>query len=410
MIRDQTIDISCLLTSADPTFAQEGDRPITRFPETIEEMMDYDVVIFGDVDPRQFSDSQLQLVSDFVAKRGGGFGMVAGPRWSPAMYRGTPIEAILPVNISRVVSDDDSPITQGFRPALTKVGSDSSIFRFFADRAVNEKYIREQLQPLYWYCRGITAKPGVGEVYAEHPTESGPDGRKAPILVLGRFGAGRTLFSAIDDSWRWRFYTGESIFDTYWVQQVRYLARSKKLGQRRVTLASVRPVYELGEQVRVMMRILDPQLLQQLPEQVRVDIVDATGKVVGNESLLRQADQPDLYAMSFSADRIGKFVVKVPAIADGVEEMQTPVQVSVPQLELAVPQVDRASMNRLAAQTHGQVVELDKAREFLPTIPSAAKIIPIESSQPLWDAPLAMICFVFLITAEWVVRKVYGML
>jgi hypothetical protein len=43
-------------------------------------------------------------------------------------------------------------------------------------------------------------------------------------------------------------------------------------------------------------------------------------------------------------------------------------------------------------------------------IPSAAKVIPIESSQPLWDAPLAMILFVFLITAEWVLRKVYGML
>ena len=159
MIRDQTVDISCLLTSADPTFAQEGDRPITRFPESLEEMLDYDVVIFGDVDPRQFSDAQLQLVSDFVAKRGGGFGMIAGPRWSPAMYRGTPIESILPVNISHVATtDDDAPITQGFRPALTKVGSDSSIFRFFADRMANEKYIREQIQPLFWYCKGITAK------------------------------------------------------------------------------------------------------------------------------------------------------------------------------------------------------------------------------------------------------------
>src|SRR5207237_10164805 len=80
MIRDQTVDISCLLTSADPTFAQEGDRPIRRFPESIEEMMDYDVVLFGDVDPRQFSDAQLQLVADFVNRRGGGVGMGAGPR------------------------------------------------------------------------------------------------------------------------------------------------------------------------------------------------------------------------------------------------------------------------------------------------------------------------------------------
>jgi hypothetical protein len=42
-------------------------------------------------------------------------------------------------------------------------------------------------------------------------------------------------------------------------------------------------------------------------------------------------------------------------------------------------------------------------------IPSAAKVIPIQSSEPLWDAPLAMWIFVLLITSEWVLRKVFGM-
>src|SRR2546421_622730 len=290
MIRDKTIDISCLLTSADPTFHQEGDRPDSaqQFPDSIEKTIDYDVVLFGDVDPRQFSDSQLQLVNDFVAKKGGGFGMIAGTRWSPAQFKNTPIEAILPVGIGRVEPEEPhGSITQGFRPILTKAGSDSSIFRFYAERAVNEKFLRDDIQQIFWYCRGITVKPGVGEAYAEHPSESGPDGRKAPLLVLGRFGAGRTLFSAIDDSWRWRFYTGESVFDTYWVQQIRYLARSKKLGQRRLTLTSSRPNYELGEQVRLNLRVLDPQLLQQLPEQIRVDIEQEEGsgfRVQGSEN------------------------------------------------------------------------------------------------------------------------------
>ncbi len=413
MIRDRTIDISCLLTSADPSFRQEGDRPITRFPESIEEMMDYDVVLFGDVDPRQFSDAQLQLVADFVAKRGGGFGMVAGPRWAPLAYRGTPIDAILPVNVAKVQPDEGATITQGFRPALTKEGAGSSIFRFFADKAINEKYLKDDIQLIFWYCKGVTAKPGVGEVYAEHPTETGPDGRKAPILVLGRFGAGRTLFSGIDDSWRWRYYTGESIFDTYWVQQLRYLARSKKLGQRRFTLASSRPVYELGEQVHVTMRVLDPQLLQQLPDQLRVDIVEGSpnSSLIRQESLVRQEGQVDLYSLSYPADRIGKFVVKLPPIAGGAETVELPIQVSVPRLELAQPQVDRVSLARIAAETHGQVIELSQARRLLPTlIPSAAKVIPIESGQPLWDAPLAMALFVFLITAEWLLRKLYGML
>ncbi|MEA2710349.1 MAG: hypothetical protein QOF78_2950 [Phycisphaerales bacterium] len=411
MIRDKTVDISCLLTSADPNFAQEGDRPIKRFPESIEELAEYDVVLFGDVDPRQFSDSQMQLVADFVAKRGGGFGMIAGPQYSPQAFRNTAIEPLLPVVVSRVETEIDPPtITQGFRPVLTKEGQSSSVFRFFPDRAENEKFLAEGIQQIYWYCRNIVAKPGSGEVFATHPTETGPDGRKAPLLVFGRYGAGRTMFSAIDDSWRWRFYTGESVFDTYWIQQIRHLARSKKLGQRKLMFATVRPQYEIGEQVRLTLRILDPQLLQQLPEQIRVEVLDAAGQVVRHETLVRQEGQPDLYAVGFTADHVGQFMVKLPPIAGGMEEQQVPVAVAVPKLELSQPQVDRTLLSRLSAETLGQTVSLAEAQAKLPQlIQSAAKVIPIETSRPLWDAPLALLIFVLLITSEWIVRKMFGM-
>src|SRR5262249_5609452 len=155
-----------------------------------------------------FTDHQLQLVSEFVAKRGGGFGMAAGPKWSPAAYRNTAIEPILPVTITHARADDPSTggmsgtIRDGFRPVLTKRGAESSIYRFLPDRAQNERFLKNDLQPLFWYCRGVAVKPGVGETLSEHPSDTGPDGRRAPILVIGRFGAGRTLFSAVDETWR----------------------------------------------------------------------------------------------------------------------------------------------------------------------------------------------------------------
>jgi uncharacterized membrane protein len=458
MMRDRTVNISLLLTSADPAFAQEGDAPdppsgidagsrfpgpIKRFPETMDELMRYDVVVFGDVDPRQFSDRQLQLLTEFVARKGGGFGMVAGPRWSPHAFRNAPIEAILPVNIARAQPDTDTGvITEGFRPALTKAGAASSIFRFLPDRAANETFIAEGLEPLFWYCRGVTVKPGVGEVYAEHPVETAPDGRKAPLLVLGRFGAGRTLFSAVDDSWRWRYYTGESIFDTYWVQQLRHLARSRKIGQRRFNFTTDRDTYTLGEPVRLELNVLDPVLAQQLPADIHVQVVDESGQAVRRERLERQETPPDTYAASFTADRVGRYAIRLPALgggggggaaapttgpaapttapagaAGGAAEdapLDLPIEVIVPRLELVKPAVDMALLRQVAARDErtGQPIVLDLAGAArLPElIPSAARTIPILTPEPLWDAPLAFLIFIVLLTAEWVLRKMYGML
>lgn len=413
LIRDRTVEVSCLLTSADPSFRQEGDKPITRFPESIEELLQYDVLILGDVDPRQFSDNQLQLIADFVGKRGGGFGMIAGPRFSPQAYRNTAIEMLLPVDITRVVADTQvgGTLAEGWRPLLTRAGDRSGLFRFFPDKDENDRYLRESLQPIFWYCRNVEPRPGVGEVYAEHPSDTLPDGRRAPLLVVGRFGSGRTLFSGIDDTWRWRYYTGEGIFNTYWVQALRYLARGKKLGDRRLTFEPERPVYELGEQVRLVLRVLDPALLTQLPEQIRVEVTDERDQPLRQESLVRQDGSSDTWVASFTADRIGGLMARLGTVASGVEGKSVRFDVNIPRLELSQPQVDFASLQRMATETGGQVVPLESAKERLASlIPSAERRTPVVSGQPLWDAPLAMFLFVLLITSEWVARKLQGML
>ena len=426
MIRDKSVNISCVLTSADPTFAQEhtdlaarGEAakykyfPFNQFPNTLEQLMECDVVLFGDVDPRQFADSQLQLIYDFVNKKGGGFGMIAGPQASPGAYRNTPLEAVMPVTVVNPppAGWPTEAITEGFRPVLTKDGAASSFFRFFNDKAVNDKYIKDQLQPLFWYRRGIIAKPG-SEVYAEHPTDLGPDGRKAPLLVLGRFGAGRTLFSAFDDSWRWRFYTGESIFDTYWIQQLRYLARSKKLGQKAVTYSPDRNVYELGEQVHLSLRVMDPEILKQLSPKIEVQVKDEkTDQIVRTVTLQNSPSQPDYYTASFSADRVGHFRLDVrDDTVNRVAHLDEMIEVIIPKLELAEPQVDRTLLSHVASETGGVAMNLAEARAKLADlIQSAARTMAPSDDHALWDKPIVMLLFVLLLTSEWVLRKVFGM-
>jgi uncharacterized membrane protein len=429
MIREPTINLSCYLQSADSGFTQEHSKidnslnlkyfPYSKFPESIEQLREADVVLFGDVNPERLSDSQLQMIRTFVDEEAGGFGMIAGTRWAPIAYRNTAIQDLLPVTIPQGSALPEGPITKGFRPLVTKEGEESSIFRFFADRQVNDQYMKEKIQPIFWYFRGVMPKPGVGEVYAEHPEDTIGEGRRAPLLVVGHFGAGRTLFSGIDDSWRWRFYTGETIFDTYWIQQLRYLARSKKLGSRGMTFTSMRDAYEVGEQVRLSLHLLNRKLLLQLPEQLGVEVLDdSTGQVVRRENLIRQEGQDDTYIAQFAAEQVGKFTARLPPISSEARELNARFGVTIPAKELEQPQVDRGLLSRLASetlallpeQTEPKLIEPTTARADLLKIPSAAMSIPRFSDMPLWDAPLALVIFVLLLTAEWVLRKVYGML
>jgi hypothetical protein len=61
LLREPTVELSVLLLEADELFVQEGSDPIRRFPETPEELGRYDVVLFGDVDPRGGWLTQAQL-------------------------------------------------------------------------------------------------------------------------------------------------------------------------------------------------------------------------------------------------------------------------------------------------------------------------------------------------------------
>ena len=68
--------------------------------------------------------------------------------------------------------------------------------------------------------------PGV-RVLAEHPKRVMPDGRKLPVIMMQYVGAGKVLFHATDETWRWRRRMGDVFLARYWVQALRSLSRAK---------------------------------------------------------------------------------------------------------------------------------------------------------------------------------------
>src|SRR5262249_28727121 len=99
--RNKTIDLKVLLLDADNEYATEDKSALTDFP-TKEELNGYDVVLLGDVDPKdpKIGDKNLQYLADFVRERGGGLLMIAGERHSPHAYKDSPLRDILPIQVT----------------------------------------------------------------------------------------------------------------------------------------------------------------------------------------------------------------------------------------------------------------------------------------------------------------------
>jgi hypothetical protein len=79
-------------------------------------------------------------------------------------------------------------------------------------------------------------------------------------------------------------------------------------------------------------------------------------------------------------------------------------------LEMDDAQVNHALLNRLALDTGGKSLTLADAAPQLSSIQSLERRVNHYSAQPLWYGWGALLIFVLLITTEWVLRKVYGML
>jgi len=129
--------------------------------------------------------------------------------------------------------------------------------------------------------------------------------------------------------------------------------------------------------------------------------------VLTEAKLQRQEGQPDLYAASFVADHVGEFTAYVKSAAG---ERDKRFAVKTPRIEMDDVSVNRPLMNRLALETGGKVLSLSDAAAQLAQIPSLERKTIDPTSNPLTNGWLPLILFVMLITGEWVLRKVYGML
>ena len=102
VVDDKNLQVVALQRTADNKFLRiEVDNPdelLGGFPKTREELFSYRGLILGSVEAGAFTGDQLQMIADFVDRRGGGLLMLGGARsFGEGGYGGTPVADALPL-------------------------------------------------------------------------------------------------------------------------------------------------------------------------------------------------------------------------------------------------------------------------------------------------------------------------
>ena len=408
--RDNTIELRTVLQEADPEYAEIDKSALLTFPVRREELFEYDVVIFGDVNPAFLSASMMQNLAEFVTTKGGGLVVIAGVRYTPLAYRDTPMADLMPVDFGRAGSPSSAMgVAEDFLIRPTELGSASPHMQL-GDTLQESEEIWRDLPSVRWFFEVPGLRPAV-RVLAEHPTRLGPDGRGLPIFSIHYVGAGKVLFHATDETWRWRFRVGDVFFARYWVQTIRYLSRAKLLGKDRAAeLTSDRRQYRRGESARLRVRFIDERLAPVADDGVTV-MVEYENEKKQKLKLRRSAGTRGLFEGVASGLVEGSYHAWITSPAFEDRPPSADFLVTAPPGEFERTEMDSAELERVSELTKGRFYRVSTAGRLLKDLPKGRQV-PIEALPPviLWNRWPLLVLFLGLLIGEWLLRKRKGLL
>jgi len=408
---DKAVELTTVLQDADLEYAALDETAARGFPVNRDELFAYDVLIFGDVNPSFLSRAVMENIVAFVEQRGGGLVVLAGPRYTPLAYRDTPLAALLPVRLETASMPlPGAPLDQGFVPQPTRLGIASPQMQL-ADTLPASLAVWREMPQWYWSLTASDLRPGTRALAAD-PSRIGSGGEHLPMISMQFVGAGKVIFHASDETYRWaRHPGGEAYYARYWIQTLRYLSRAKLLeGGRLAELTADRTEYRRGETVRLRARFFDDRLAPAADDGVTV-MLESDGNPRRQLTLHRDAVNRGVFEGPASNLPEGKYRAWIATPTLGGQPPAQRFAVVAPPGEQARLEMDAADLQAAAKTSQGRFYTFDTAGKLLRDLPRGRQV-RIESLPPvpIWNSAVWAGLFVVLITGEWLLRKRAGLL
>ncbi len=387
-----------------------GDRASTLtlgFPATREALFRYDALIIANIEGDFFTRAQLEMAAEFVGERGGGLLVLGARSFERRGVMGTALEAVLPVELTdrrggalRAASGQEGSMAHDTL-ALTEEGARHPVMRIGASPE-DSRRLWATLPALASSAALGGPRPGASVLAVTMSASGG----LLPVVAVQRYGRGRSMIFAGEASWRWRMMlpAADRRHEFFWRQAARWLSTDAP-DPLSVTLS---PSVDVGDPLTVEIVTRDGTFAP-----VDGAVVEAT--------LTSPAGGASPLALRPSGR--GRFAATGPLAAPGLYRLHVEARqnsasrgtddrwflVSDNEREFADPRLNEGLLRRVARESGGRYVRAADASQVVAALASAAPQNAEPQRRDLWHEPWAFALVLLLLSAEWLMRRVWGL-
>jgi hypothetical protein len=408
--RNSRLDVHSVVLDAEPNLDKLPDSPfLDKLPDDRAGIFQNEIIILGDVDPNDLGDTRMKLIKEWVSQTSGGIIFLAGPKFDPVAYVGTPLEALLPVVPNTAATQDQQAASapEPFKLQISPEGVTSPYMRLADDPQENER-IWDSFPGVRWTAPVTKAKPGAQVLLTDsRPDQAGPGGPK-PVIAIQGYGAGECVFIGTDQTYRWRSDTGEKNYSQIWGALLQSLAQTRLQGaSSRIQLKADRNKYFVGTKVVISGRVYDenfaPLKVDSLQGNLKVhpgaggsadktiplDVMAVDGKE-GNYRGEFTALTPGQYSYSTLQDPSA--VVRLEVVQPNLEQMETA--------------MNRTLLQGMADAAHGHFLREEDLYRLPSMIADHSAVVPLYQTIRLFHSVWWLVLLLILFCLEWLLRRI----
>jgi hypothetical protein len=287
------------------------------------------------------------------------------------------------------------------------------MFQFSPGDDRENEAVWNRLQEMYWSASGYQVKRAA-EVLAVLPKKGAGGENKGglegqPLVVQQFAGAGRSMFFGFCETWRWNFREEQAHYNRFWIETVRYLARTR-LG--RVELRLDRQTsYKRGEPIKMTVRFPDDAPPPSPDVEVKVT-VERRNPAKPGDSEVRTVQLPKVEGSRATYETLltqtpegeYKFWLAQPATNP---KPRAECKVVRPPGEMERLRMNQSDMERAADESQGRFYTIADAERLLEDLPTGTRVTVNAPGPPfvMWHHFVLFLLALMLLSTEWLLRK-----